>query len=79
MRTYWGFTRQVSLGFVLLWACTAFGSAYFAAGLTSLFFGWSLGYWLSAQGALLVFLLIVCLYARVMNRADERHRQVDPG
>ena len=40
--------------------------------------GWTLGpwpidFWMAAQGSLIVFCLIVVVYARVMARLDEAH------
>ena len=35
------------------------------------FFGWPFGFWASAQGALIVYCLIVWYYAWAMNRLDQ--------
>jgi putative solute:sodium symporter small subunit len=44
------------------------------------FFGWPFSFWVAAQGALLVFLAIIGVYAWVMNRMDAAQPGADhPG
>jgi putative solute:sodium symporter small subunit len=40
------------------------------------FWGWPFGFWLGAQGVLLVYWAIVALYAWVQSRADARWREL---
>ena len=54
------------LGFVV-----TFGLGWFARDLDFIFLGWGFNFWLAAQGALLVYLLIVTGYAWIMNRLDD--------
>lgn len=37
--------------------------------------GFPLGYWVAAQGALLLYLVEIALYARLMNARDEEHER----
>lgn len=53
-----------------LWVLVSFGACFFARDLQVIVLGWPLGYWIGSQGAILVFLLIVILYAWVGNRMD---------
>ena len=72
-RFWW--LRALLLG---VWAAVSFGACYFARDLERLPLpGWggSLGYWMASQGAVLVFIAIVVLYACVLNRADRRSAQ----
>jgi putative solute:sodium symporter small subunit len=47
---------------------------YYAAELNTLsFLGFPLGFYILAQGALIVFLLIVVAYVFAMNRLDRRY------
>ncbi len=41
--------------------------------------GWPFHYWLGAQGALLVFVMIVALYAWLMNRVPSENRDTQDG
>jgi len=67
---YWRSNRRIVAGLLLLWGAASFGVAWFARELSFAFFGWPFSFWVGAQGALLVFLLIIGVYAGVMNRID---------
>ena len=53
-----------------VWALASFGVCYFARDLQFLVAGWPFGFWMAAQGAVLVFLAIVVVHAWAMNRYD---------
>jgi cation/acetate symporter len=55
---------------LLLWFGAAFGGAFFARDLQVIVAGWPLGFWFAAQGAVLVFIAIVAVYAWLANRRD---------
>lgn len=64
---------KLKAGLLLLWALVSFGGTYFARDLQSLVFGsWPLGYWIAAQGAVLVFIGIVVVYGWAMNRFERQ-------
>jgi len=67
---YWRRNCRLSLGLLLVWAGVAFGLIFYARELSFSFFGWPFSFWVAAQGALLVFCLIVAFYARAMRRLD---------
>ena len=56
---------------LLVWASVSFGSAWFARELDFTVGAWPLHEWMAAQGAVLVFIAIVAVYAWVMRRVDE--------
>lgn len=60
----------LTLSLLLLWGAVTFGVAWYARDLSFDFFGWPFSFWVGAQGALLVYCLIVWLYARTMNRHE---------
>jgi len=70
---------RLKAGLLLLWSLVSFGATYFARDLQVLVFGgWPLGYWIAAQGAVLVFIGIVVAYGWAMNhfeREDLLRRQ----
>lgn len=69
---HWLRTRVLTFSLLALWMCVVLGTGLFARELGKLrFFGWPLSYYMGAQGALLVFLLIIGLYAWVMRRYDQ--------
>lgn len=53
---------------MLVWLCTSFGPGFFARDLAVEIYGWPLYFWMAAQGALLIFVGIVVIYAWLMNR-----------
>lgn len=64
--------QRWSLKLVLLavWVIASFGACYFARDLEFMVAGWPFGYWMAAQGAVLVFLAIVVVHAWAMNRYE---------
>lgn len=74
-QSYWRATRRLTAVLLLVWLATSFGAVFFArelAGLT--IFGWPLSFYLAAQGASLVYLAIIGIYAWRMRRLDRRER-----
>ena len=51
-----------------------FGVAYFARELSRSFFGWPFSFWVAAQGALIVYVVLIWAYGWAMNRLDQRFR-----
>ena len=69
---HWRKTRRLSAGLLLLWLLTGFCAAFFARELAGLsVFGWPLSFYLAAQGASLVYLAILAVYAWRMRRLDQ--------
>lgn len=66
--------QSASLKGVLLalWALASFGIVYFARDLQQVVAGWPLNFWLAAQGALLLYIAIVAVYAWLRGRLDAR-------
>jgi putative solute:sodium symporter small subunit len=63
------FRKRVLTAVLLsVWVCVNFVLPFFARNLSFTVWGWPLHFWLSAQGAVLVFLVIVTLYAWLVNR-----------
>ena len=73
--------RVLALKGVLLavWAAVSFGVCWFARDLQFSVGGWPFGYWVAAQGALLVFIAIVAGYAWAMDRLAPEDAALDGG
>ena len=67
---YWRKTLRLSRWLLGLWFLLTLAICLFGRALTFNFFGWPFGFWVSAQGALIVYCLIVWYYAWAMNRLD---------
>ena len=70
--TYWRRTLRLTIGLLLLWFVVTFGVSFFARELNAItVFGFPLGFYMSGQGVLLIYLLIVGVFAWRMNAIDD--------
>ena len=68
---YWRRTRRLTSLLLAIWLGVTFTVIFFARELASLtLFGWSLSFYLAAQGAILIYLAIVGVYALRMKKLD---------
>ena len=70
-RKFWQHTRRLTLCLLAVWLAVNLWVPWFARDLNLLrAWGFPLGYWLAAEGALLVYLLIIVVYAVAMDRLE---------
>ncbi len=62
-------------GLLALWALVSFVASYFARALQFGVDGWSFSYWLTSQGAVLIFIAIVWVYCWAMNHFERQDAQ----
>jgi putative solute:sodium symporter small subunit len=72
-RAYWRKTLRLTGVLLAVWFGVTFGVAFFARELSFTFLGWPFSFWVGAQGALVVYVLIVAFYAHAMAKLDEAH------
>jgi putative solute:sodium symporter small subunit len=73
-RRYWRRTLRMTLVLLAIWFVVTFGVSFFARQLVTItIFGFPFGFYMGAQGALVVYALIVGIYARYMNRLDREY------
>jgi putative solute:sodium symporter small subunit len=60
--------RRLTLLMLCIWLLTIVLPVFYARELSQSWPGWPLHYWISAQGAVLVFLALVVIYAILVNR-----------
>ena len=74
-RDYW--RRNLRYLFVLLgiWFVISFGAGIiFRESLDSIQLGgFPLGFWFARQGAIYVFVILIFVYVRLMNKLDQKH------
>lgn len=70
---YWQKNLNLTGVLLVIWFLVTFGVAFFARELSFNFFGWPFSFWMGAQGALLVYMVLIWYYARTMNRLDQEH------
>ena len=72
-RQYWSKNLRITSILLFIWFVVTYVVAYFARDLSFNFFGWPFSFWVGAQGALVVYVVIIAYYARTMNRLDQEH------
>ena len=74
-RAYWRRNLTLTLTLLSVWFGVTFIGGYFARELNTLsFMGFPLGFYLFAQGSLLIYLVIIVIYVFAMNRLDRQFR-----
>lgn len=73
--------RALALKAVLLsvMVLASFGVCFFARELSVVVLGWPVHFWMAAQGAVLVFIVIVVVYASVMSRLEAQEASGEAG
>jgi putative solute:sodium symporter small subunit len=69
---YWRYNLRLTTILLVIWfVVTYLISGLFAAALNRYsFLGFPLGYYMAAQGSLIIFVIEIAIYARLMNRKD---------
>lgn len=62
-------------GLLCVWVLVTFGASWFVRDLDWQFGQWHFGYWMVAQGAVLMFIVIVCVYCAAMNYFERQDQQ----
>jgi putative solute:sodium symporter small subunit len=70
--TYWRRTRQLTVALLCVWFAITFLTIFFARELSGItFFGWPFSFYMAAQGAALVYFVIVGIYAWRMRQLEK--------
>lgn len=70
-KEYWSKNLRITGILLSIWFVATFVVGWFSAELNSFsFLGFPLGFYMSAQGSLIIYVLIIWYYARYMNRLD---------
>lgn len=68
---YWRKNLILTAVLMVIWFLVTFVEAWFARELNNFsFLGFPLGFYMSAQGSLIVYVAIIWFYARYMNKLD---------
>ncbi|MGB4912818.1 MAG: DUF4212 domain-containing protein [Candidatus Dechloromonas phosphoritropha] len=69
---YWLRTRRLTFGLILIWSLVTFVLTWFAADLNGFsLFGFPLGFYMAAQGNLVIYLALIWYYNRRMRKVEE--------
>ena len=73
-KEYWSRNLRITAVLLGIWFVVTFVVSYYAREFFSFtFFGWPFSFWMGAQGALIVYVIIVWYYARRMNKLDREY------
>lgn len=73
-REYWRKNVTITAILLAIWFVVTFVVGYLARDVFSFnFFGWTFAFWMGAQGALVIYVLIIWFYARYMGALDEQY------
>ena len=72
-KQYWSKNLRITAILLAIWFIVTFVVGYNARELNFNFFGWPFSFWVGAQGALVVYVLIIAYYAHYMNNLDKEY------
>jgi putative solute:sodium symporter small subunit len=73
-RDYWNKNIGFTAVLLAIWFVVTFVPSYFARELNDIvIFGFPFGFYMGAQGSLIVYLLIIWIYASHMDRLDKQY------
>lgn len=71
---HWAKTKRLTIITLIIWFIFSFGVHWFADSLNSFtFIGFPLGFYMAAQGSLVVFVVLIFWLARSQNKIDEEY------
>jgi putative solute:sodium symporter small subunit len=56
-----------------IWFVVTFVIGYFARELSFNFFGWPFSFYMGAQGSLIIYIVLIWIYAKRMRQLDEEY------
>ena len=74
-RAYWRENLRIMTWLMAVWFFVSYGCGIlFAEQLNKIQIGgYKLGFWMAQQGAIYVFVALIFIYVRLMNRLDKKH------
>jgi putative solute:sodium symporter small subunit len=73
-KEYWQRTIRFTAILLSVWFVVTFVVSYYARELSGItIFGFPLGFYMGAQGALIIYVIIIWFYARYMNALDREY------
>jgi putative solute:sodium symporter small subunit len=71
-KDYWRYNLRLTIVLLAIWFVVTFLiSSYWAGSLNAYsFLGFPLGYYMAAQGSLVIFVIEIVVYAKLMNAKD---------
>ena len=74
LEQHWAETRGLTFWILILWFIFSFGIFFFTDSLNSFnFFGWPFGFYMAAQGSLIIFVLLIVVLNSKQEKIDEKY------
>lgn len=75
LRRYWRSNLRVMAVLLSIWAICGLGFGVIFADTLNAYNlgGYPLGFWFAQQGSIIVFVVLILVYARMLNRLDAKH------
>ena len=74
LAAYWAENKRLTTITLVIWALVSFGAAFFVEALNAVvIFGFPLGYYMGAQGSLIIFVALIFNYSSMMNKIDRKY------
>ena len=70
---YWRKNVRITAILMVIWFVITYGVGFFARDLSFSFFGWPFAFWVGAQGALALYVVLIGFYAWYMNKLDQEY------
>lgn len=70
---YWRRNQALTAGLLAIWFAATFVVSWFARELNEIVIIGPVGFYMGAQGALIIYVLIIWFYARRMNQLDREY------
>lgn len=72
-KQYWNINLKISSVLLVIWFVATFVMGWFARELNDINFIGPLGFYMSAQGSLIIYVAIIWYYAHYMNNLDHEY------
>ena len=72
-KQYWSKNLRMTAILLFIWFVVTYVVGFYARDLNFNFFGWPFSFWVGAQGALVIYVLIIAYYAHYMNNLDKEY------
>lgn len=72
---YWRENISLIIRYLIIWFVASYGCGIlFVDTLNKIhFFGFKMGFWFAQQGSIFIFLALLVMYARSMNKLDRKY------
>ena len=74
LEQHWAETRSLTTWILILWFIFSMGIFFFANSLNSItFFGWPFGFYMAAQGSLVIFVVLIVVLNIKQEKIDDKY------